>query len=92
MEPLQEKLFTVIRSAFESPDTINVVSGSWDTDDPTYVVFVISDKFEDMDGAERQRMAWEPLKNGLTTAERSRIAIVITSTQAEEEFIQLVKE
>lgn len=86
MDPLFEKLRRVLEAEFPPPAVINLVEGSWGDDEPNFMVFVITDDFEDVDGFERQKMVWKPLKANLAPEERDRIAIVIATTKATAEF------
>jgi acid stress-induced BolA-like protein IbaG/YrbA len=97
MAKIVDKVNEVLKKAFPRAALVNVNYASWDADETggsdsgRVIASVISDEFEGVDHLARQRIVWAPLKKGLSPSERSKIAIVVPSTPAEEEFAAAIK-
>ena len=76
---LAEKVKEILKTAF---DPAEIALSTRDG----IVVFVFSDRFENMDDMDRQEAIWAVLERSLDNNERRAVSIVVALTHKEHEF------
>ncbi len=78
-EALAEKVKAILEEAF-APTEVGVSTRD------AIVIWVISDRFEDMDDLDRQDAIWDLLEKKLNREERRAVSIVVALTPKERQF------
>src|SRR5262245_22230410 len=78
MEPLAEKVRSLLQHSFPPPDEVRVRANDG------IIGFVISPRFKGLDDIDRQGLVWNALNRDLDAAERREVAIIVALTPKEE--------